>query len=208
MQNPSLQRNACRLPACRIVYRAPSPGGLQIAQVAPRSGGKHLLGKPSSFSFVYDGKPSAGLFPAWPGPPQATGGAWPPAPRRNIYRSGHGPGRDQRGNLLPDIRPSSGCSGSVTGARWTRPFWKTSCRWTWRLTSRTPAMSCCTTRTGSTCGPTDFLPIDEAVPPAAKIQLSPQGGRSSNGCLPFFNLQWPGGGLVGAIGWSGQWTMH
>ena len=61
---------------------------------------------------------------------------------------------------------------------------------------------------GSTCGPTDFLPIDEPVPPAAKIQLAPHGGRSSNGCLPFFNLQWPGGGLVGAIGWSGQWAMR
>ena len=60
---------------------------------------------------------------------------------------------------------------------------------------------------GSTCAATDFLPIDEPVPPAAKIQLAPQGGRSSNDCLPFFNLQWPGGGLVGAIGWSGQWEM-
>ena len=61
---------------------------------------------------------------------------------------------------------------------------------------------------GSTCAATDFLPIDESVPPAAKIHLAPHGGRSSNGCLPFFNLQWPGGGLVGAIGWSGQWAMR
>jgi alpha-galactosidase len=61
---------------------------------------------------------------------------------------------------------------------------------------------------GSTCAETDFLPIDEPVPPAAKIQLAPQGGRSSNGCLPFFNVRWPGGGLVGAIGWSGQWAMR
>jgi alpha-galactosidase len=61
---------------------------------------------------------------------------------------------------------------------------------------------------GSTCGPTDFLPIDEPIPVAAKVELAPGGGRSSNGCLPFFNLQWPGGGLVGAIGWSGQWAMQ
>ena len=61
---------------------------------------------------------------------------------------------------------------------------------------------------GSTCAPDDFLPIDQPVPPDAKIDLAPGGGRSSNGQLPFFNLQWQGGGLVGAIGWSGQWSMH
>ena len=26
--------------------------------------------------------------------------------------------------------------------------------------------------------------------------------------LPFFNLQWPQGGLVGAVGWSGQWALR
>jgi len=61
---------------------------------------------------------------------------------------------------------------------------------------------------GSTCAADDFLPIDQAVPPDGKIDLAPAGGRSSNGQLPFFNLQWPGGGVVGAIGWSGQWAMH
>ena len=61
---------------------------------------------------------------------------------------------------------------------------------------------------GSTCTETDFLPIDQPVPPKAKVLLAPHGGRSSNGRLPFFNLAWPGGGLVGAIGWSGQWQMQ
>ena len=27
-------------------------------------------------------------------------------------------------------------------------------------------------------------------------------------CLPFFNLQWQGGGVVTAVGWSGQWAMR
>jgi alpha-galactosidase len=61
---------------------------------------------------------------------------------------------------------------------------------------------------GSTCSATDFLPVDEPLPPAAAIELAPHGGRSSNGCLPFVNLQWPGGGLVGAVGWSGQWALR
>ena len=61
---------------------------------------------------------------------------------------------------------------------------------------------------GSQCEPTDFLPTDEPVAVNAEINLAPNGGRSSDGVLPFFNLQWKGGGLVGAIGWSGQWAMR
>ncbi|HUT33425.1 MAG TPA: alpha-galactosidase [Planctomycetota bacterium] len=61
---------------------------------------------------------------------------------------------------------------------------------------------------GSTCTATDFLPVDQPVAPKAAIDLAPSGGRSSNGRLPFFNLEWPGGGIVGAIGWSGQWALR
>jgi len=60
---------------------------------------------------------------------------------------------------------------------------------------------------GSTCAATDFLPIDDGVAPNATINLAPNGGRSSDGQLPFFNLHWTGGGIVGAIGWSGQWAL-
>jgi len=61
---------------------------------------------------------------------------------------------------------------------------------------------------GSTSRPTDFLPVDQPVGPKSQVTLAPAGGRSSNGRLPFFNLAWPGGGIVGAIGWSGQWSMR
>jgi alpha-galactosidase len=61
---------------------------------------------------------------------------------------------------------------------------------------------------GSTCAPTDFLPMDESMSDQADVRLAPNGGRSSDGCLPFFHLDWGDGGLVGAIGWSGQWAMR
>jgi alpha-galactosidase len=61
---------------------------------------------------------------------------------------------------------------------------------------------------GSTATDTDFLPVDEALLPDAAVDLAPHGGRSSMGVLPFFNLAWPGGGLVWAVGWSGQWAQH
>ena len=37
------------------------------------------------------------------------------------------------------------------------------------------------------------------------LVLAPNGGRSSDGYLPFFNLQWQKGGVVIALGWTGQW---
>ncbi len=60
---------------------------------------------------------------------------------------------------------------------------------------------------GSTCSSTDFLPVNESIDLGATINIEPGGGRSSDSALPFFNLEWDGGGVVGAIGWSGQWAM-
>jgi len=55
-----------------------------------------------------------------------------------------------------------------------------------------------------------FKPVDDPLPPDAQITLAPNGGRSSDGHLPFFNLEGQGTGVVIAIGWSGQWqaTFH
>ena len=61
---------------------------------------------------------------------------------------------------------------------------------------------------GSDAVPGDFLPQESAVPPGARIELAPNRGRSSDGALPFFNLEWGDGGVVGAIGWSGQWVLR
>ncbi|MCX7598589.1 MAG: alpha-galactosidase [Armatimonadetes bacterium] len=58
---------------------------------------------------------------------------------------------------------------------------------------------------GSACEATDFLPLETKLDPDGVLELAPVGGRSSNGTLPFFNLAWEGGGVVVAIGWSGQW---
>ncbi|PIP16386.1 MAG: hypothetical protein COX46_02540, partial [bacterium (Candidatus Ratteibacteria) CG23_combo_of_CG06-09_8_20_14_all_48_7] len=58
---------------------------------------------------------------------------------------------------------------------------------------------------GSLCRMDDFLPITEQIHQNQHFSLKPIGGRSSNGVLPFMNLQKTGGGLVLAIGWSGQW---
>lgn len=52
-----------------------------------------------------------------------------------------------------------------------------------------------------------FAPQEETVSAADPRErvFAPTGGRSSQGCMPYFNLEWKGGGVALAIGWSGQW---
>ena len=59
---------------------------------------------------------------------------------------------------------------------------------------------------GSPCRVDDWLLLEDAVKPGEPIRFAPVGGRSSSDASPFFNLQWPGGGVITAIGWSGQWA--
>ena len=60
---------------------------------------------------------------------------------------------------------------------------------------------------GSRCEMDDFLPMTHQVGPKDKWSLAPVGGRSSNGALPFMNLFHRDGGVVLAVGWSGQWQV-
>ena len=59
--------------------------------------------------------------------------------------------------------------------------------------------------TGDICGERSFLPLETAVEPGEGVALAPEGGRSSSGAFPFFNVQYGNEGLITAIGWSGQW---
>ena len=52
----------------------------------------------------------------------------------------------------------------------------------------------------------DFAPQETLLKPGAKLHLQPGGGRSSSQVMPFFNLEAAGGGVVAAIGWSGEWA--
>jgi alpha-galactosidase len=59
---------------------------------------------------------------------------------------------------------------------------------------------------GSSAARSDFGPIEESLPPAAKVRFGPTAGRSSDThALPFFNVASPTHGVVAAVGWSGRW---
>jgi alpha-galactosidase len=61
---------------------------------------------------------------------------------------------------------------------------------------------------GSDCRWDDFLPQSDELWEGRKFTLAPVGGRSSDTVLPFMNLQTSGGGIVIAIGWTGQWVAR
>ena len=52
-----------------------------------------------------------------------------------------------------------------------------------------------------------FAPVDEPFQSNdfAEHTFAPNGGRSSDGNMPYFNVDWHSGGMLFAIGWSGQW---
>ncbi len=57
----------------------------------------------------------------------------------------------------------------------------------------------------------DYLPIDKVIESGAELALTHyvlEGANHVNGQLPFFNLTWRGGGLIGAVGWTGQWSLR
>jgi alpha-galactosidase len=58
---------------------------------------------------------------------------------------------------------------------------------------------------GSNASGDDFMPHDMGIDPNGTVQINSAGGRSSNNNLPFFNLQDGDHGLIGAIGWTGNW---
>jgi alpha-galactosidase len=54
----------------------------------------------------------------------------------------------------------------------------------------------------------DFAPETTVLKAGQKRRFQPGGGRSSNEVLPFFNLQGDEGGVVAAVGWSGEWAAE
>jgi alpha-galactosidase len=59
--------------------------------------------------------------------------------------------------------------------------------------------------TGSICAPNDYEPHASILNPNESKALTSAGGRGSNGEFPYFNIAWPGAGVIAVVGWPGQW---
>jgi alpha-galactosidase len=57
----------------------------------------------------------------------------------------------------------------------------------------------------------DYVPVDKGLTPGSADELAHyvfENEQHKDTFLPFFNAQWPSGGLMGAIGWTGQWMVR
>jgi len=61
---------------------------------------------------------------------------------------------------------------------------------------------------GDWCAPQSYEPYQLTLGPKSNHSFAPDGGRPTNGPKgwPYFNVQMPGGGMIFAVGWPGQWA--
>lgn len=58
---------------------------------------------------------------------------------------------------------------------------------------------------GAPCQADDWMPFDQPIPKGERIEFAASNGRSSN-VSPWFTADWGRGGVITALGWSGQWS--
>ncbi|MEK7685278.1 MAG: alpha-galactosidase [Verrucomicrobiota bacterium] len=61
---------------------------------------------------------------------------------------------------------------------------------------------------GDDCAPDSYEPRRLPLAPKSEHRFAPVGGRPTNQGFPYFNLEWPGAGLIIVVGWSGQWAAQ
>jgi hypothetical protein len=158
------------------------------------------------FSFVYGGKPSAELLPAW---------------QRTVATDRGQPGMVRHTVALTDpatgLRVTAICQAytDTPGVDWTLAFTNTGDADT-PIIEQARALDTWVAAgigtevvlhrlNGSPCRVDDWLPFDQPVAPGQTVEMTTTQGRSSN-VSPFFTLDWGSGGVVTGLGWSGQWT--
>ena len=70
------------------------------------------------------------------------------------------------------------------------------------------ASSPCTTTREARARPNDYQPHATPLGPKADQRITTSGGRSTNSDLPYFNVEWPGQGVIVVLGWPGQWAAE
>lgn len=61
---------------------------------------------------------------------------------------------------------------------------------------------------GDDCSPSSYEPQQVQLGPSSEHRFAPWGGRPTQGAFPYFNVEWPGQGVIAVIGWPGQWAAQ
>lgn len=161
------------------------------------------------FSFVYDGKPAGQLLTDWP--------------NQSDRKALSGPGgRTQHTRTWTDpktalqVRCVAVDYSDFPAAEWTVWFTNTS-KTDSAVLEKIQGLDVSFDRgqtgefvlhgiAGDSCRPESYQPFDRPLKPKESARFAPVGGRSTNGAFPYYNLQWPDGGVLLAVGWPGQWA--
>ncbi len=171
-------------------------------------GEKNAQDVPAFFSFVYDGKPLAELLKTW-----------------SVKRSSRKIDDRRTERTLVYTDPKTGLELRLIGVEyhdfpaieWMLYFKNTSGKDTPILEQIRPLDLTIESQPaggvivhhslGDSNSGQSFAPVEDLLTTAkpGPLVLAPVGGRSSDGHMPYFNVDWKTGGIAAAIGWSGQW---
>jgi alpha-galactosidase len=59
---------------------------------------------------------------------------------------------------------------------------------------------------GEIHGHLQFAPQVKTLRPSVALSFSPLAGRPTDGCFPYYNLQWGSRGVIFVLGWPGEWS--
>jgi len=59
---------------------------------------------------------------------------------------------------------------------------------------------------GDNCTPESYAPHVEALAPGSEKRIANTGGRPTQVSFPYFNIEWPGEGVIFVVSWPGQWS--
>jgi len=62
--------------------------------------------------------------------------------------------------------------------------------------------------TGDLCTPDSYEPHAETLAPRADKRIANTGGRPTQSAFPYFNIEWPGEGVICVVSWAGQWAAQ
>jgi alpha-galactosidase len=161
------------------------------------------------FSFVYGGKPSAELLPAW-----------------KLERSSRQLDEARTERTLAWTAPQTGLQvrcvaieyADFPTVEWTLHFKSTGAADT-PILSDIHAVDLLLARAGQgefvlnhnagdNCSPDSYEPRRLTLAPKSEHRFAPAGGRPTSVGFPYFNIEWPGEGLIVVIGWPGQWAAQ
>ena len=196
------------LPATLLLQSAaaaPTPAELKLGR---NWAAQHFDGKAAAFpfTFTYGGRPAAELLPSWKLERQRAT-PQPGCTQRTLTCTDQATGLRVRCDVTEyeDFPAVEWVLHLENGGTQDTPILEKVLPLAVELKARADANVVVHHSVGEKNSAQSFAPVEDVLAPHGTNELvfAPIGGRSSDGCMPFFNLASPEGGAALAVGWHG-----